>query len=90
MDLETNGHAQLIGDTRLTRIERRLTEITHTSEQRVAVLRDALADFTAAELSERDQEIARLKEQVTELQQKLEAKTAIDHEVAEIAQRLDA
>jgi hypothetical protein len=59
-----NGHAQpapRAGDVRLARIERRLAEIAESGEQRAAVLRDAIADFVAAELASRDGEITSLK-----------------------------
>jgi hypothetical protein len=74
-----NGHAEPVTrawDARLTRVEQRLAglpvEIHETSEQRVLILRDALADFAAAELAKRDKEIVSLQKQLADLQQKLE------------------
>jgi hypothetical protein len=64
-------------------------EIHETSEQRVLILRDALAEFAAAELAKRDEEIVRLQKQLANLQQKLEQQTAIDQRVHEISARLE-
>jgi TolA-binding protein len=71
-------------------MERRLSEVTANSEQRIAILREAMAHFAARELAERDERIATLKKKVAELTQELEQKTAIDQQVAEIVKRLDA
>jgi len=73
-----NGHAEPVTrawDARLAAIEQRLVEIAETGEQRVAILRDAFADFTAAELAQ--------------LERELEQKTAVDQRVHEIAMRLE-
>jgi hypothetical protein len=89
----TNGHAQpapRAGDARLARIERRLAEIAESGEQRAAILRDAIGDFVAAEFAQRDGEIVNLKKHIGDLERKLEQKTAVDQQVAEIATRLDA
>ena len=64
-------------------------EIAETGEQRVAILRDAFADFTAAELAQRDGEIRTLKQRIAELERELEQKTAVDQRVHEIAMRLE-
>jgi hypothetical protein len=73
----------------LARIEQRLADIPATSEQRVSILRDAMADFTAAELARRDEEIALLKEQVADLTHRLDQKMVVDQQVHEIATRLE-
>jgi len=70
-------------------MERRLAEIAETGEQRIVILRDAIADFAAAELAKRDDEIASLKKQLADLQQKLEQQAAIDQRVDEISARLE-
>jgi len=95
-EVKPNGHAEpatRAWDARLARIERRLAampaEIAETGEQRVAILRDAIADFAAAELAKRDEEIERLKKQLADLQQKLEQQAAIDQRVHEISARLE-
>ena len=70
-----NGHAEPVTrawDARLAAIEQRLVEIAETGEQRVAILRDAFADFTAAELAQRDGEIRTLKQRIAELERELE------------------
>lgn len=77
-------------DTRLMLIERRLSEVTENGEQRLAILREAMAHFAARELAERDERIATLKRQIAELTQKLDQKTAVDQQVHEIIKRLDA
>jgi len=66
-----NGHAEpamRAWDARLAAIERRLAalpaEIAETGERRVVILRDAIADFAAAELAKRDEEIVSLKKQL--------------------------
>jgi chromosome segregation ATPase len=64
-------------------------EIHETSEQRVLILRDALADFAAAELAKRDGEIVSLQKQLADLEQKLEQQAAIDQRVHEISARLE-
>jgi hypothetical protein len=87
-----NGHAEPVPratDARLAMIERRLAEIAEGGEQRVAILRDAIADFVAGELRERDDEIVSLKKQLADLQQKLEQEAAIDQRVNEISARLE-
>ena len=87
-----NGHAEpvtRVTDARMARIERRLTELAESGEQRVMVLRDAIADFVAGELRERDEEIVSLKKQLADLQQKLEQQAAIDQRVHEISARLE-
>jgi hypothetical protein len=87
-----NGHvepATRAWNAHLARIERRLAEVAESGEQRVAILRDALADFTAAELAQRDHEIVTLKKHIAELEHKLEQKTAVDEQVHEIAARLE-
>src|SRR5215831_11949139 len=91
-----NGHAEpamRAWDARLAAIERRLAalpaEIAETGERRVVILRDAIADFAAAELAKRDAEIVSLKKQLADLQQKLEQQAAIDQRVHEISARLE-
>ena len=87
-----SGHAEpatRAWEAHLVRLERRIAEIAETGEQRVAILRDALADFTAAELAQRDGEIRTLKKHIAELEHKLEQKTAVDEQVHEIAMRLE-
>ncbi len=73
-----NGHAAPLPrrttDAQLARIEKRLAAIADANEQRIAVLRDAIADFTAAEFRERDEQIAALKNEVAELRNKIEIK----------------
>ena len=91
-EAKPNDHAEPAArtwDARLARIEQRLAEIAETGEQRVAILRDAMADFAAAELARRDEEIAALKKQLADLQQKLEQQAAIDRRVNEISTRLE-
>jgi len=90
------GHAEpatRAWDARLAAIERRLAalpaEIAETGERRVVILRDALADFAAAELAKRDEEIVSLKNQLADLQQKLEQQAAIDQRVHEISACLE-
>ena len=70
-EAKPNGHAEPVTrawDARLAAIERRLAalpaEIAETGERRVVILRDALADFAAAELAKRDEEIVSLKKQL--------------------------
>src|SRR5215831_7535113 len=91
-----NGHAEpamRAWDARLAAIERRLAalpaEIAETGERRVVILRDAIADFAAAGLAKRDEEIVSLKKQLADLQQKLEQQAAIDQRVHEISARLE-
>jgi hypothetical protein len=97
-ETKTKPHARAepvtrVWDARLTRIEQRLAalpvEIHEASEQRVLILRDALADFAAAELAKRDAEIVSLQKQLADLQQKLEQQAAIDQRVHEISARLE-
>ena len=95
-EAKPNGHAEpamRAWDARLAAIERRLAalpaEIAETGERRVVILRDALADFAAAELAKRDEEIVSLKKQLADLQQKLEQQAAIDQRVHEISARLE-
>src|SRR5215831_19217287 len=95
-EAKPNGHAEPVTrawDARLAAIERRLAalpaEIAETGERRVVILRDALADFAAAELAKRDEEIVSLKKQLADLQQKLEQQAAIDRRVHEISARLE-
>src|SRR5262249_12260670 len=95
-EAKANGHAEPVTrawDARLATIERRLAalpaEIAETGEQRVAILRDAIADFAAAELEKRDEEIVNLEKQLADLQQKLEQQAAIDQRVHEISARLE-
>jgi len=91
-DAKTNGHADPSSrawDAHLARIERRIADIAEAGEQRIVVLRDALADFTAAELAQRDGEIRTLKQRIAELERELEQKTAVDQQVHEIAMRLE-
>jgi len=66
-EAKPNGHAEpatRAWDARLAAIERRLAalpaEIAETGERRVVILRDAIADFAAAELEKRDEEIVSL------------------------------
>ena len=69
-EVKTNGHAEpamRAWEVRFVAIERRLAEIAETGEQRVAILRDAIGDFAAAELAKRDDEIASLKKQACRL-----------------------
>src|SRR5262245_4768403 len=97
MTMQTNGHASQptarAWDARLMAIERRLAalpgEVTETGEQRVTILRDAIADFVAAELAERDEEIVNLKKQLADFQQKFEQQYAIEQRVHEISARLE-
>jgi len=87
-----NGHAEPVTrawNAHLARIEQRLVEIAEASEYRVAILRDALADFTAAELAQRDGEILSLKKHIAELECELRQKTAVDEQVHEIAMRFE-
>jgi chromosome segregation ATPase len=77
VEAKTNGHAQLI--------EQRLAAIT---EQRVAVLRDALADFVAAELAFRDDEIESLKRHIADLEQKIKQQAIIYERGHEISAQL--
>src|SRR5215831_2186925 len=51
-------------DARLAVIERWLVDMAESGEQRVLILRDAIADFAAAELATRDDEIVSLKKLV--------------------------
>src|SRR5262249_12805971 len=95
-EIKPNGHAEpatRAWDKRLGAIERRLAalpaEIAESGEQRVAILRDAIADFAAGELRERDEKIAALKGEIADLQQKLEQQAAIDQRVHEISARLE-
>jgi hypothetical protein len=91
-EAKTNGHAEpatRAWDARLARLERRLADIAEIGEQRVMVLRDAIADFAASELARRDAEIVSLKKQLADLQQKLEQQAAIDQRVHEISARLE-
>jgi hypothetical protein len=91
-EAKPNGHvepATRTWDDRFARIERRLGEIAEAGEQRVAILRDAIADFCAGELEKRDDEIVSLKKQLADLQQKLEQQAAIDQRVHEISARLE-
>ena len=88
----TNGHAEpatRAWDARMTMIETRLAHMAESGEQRVLVLRDAIADFLASEMVERDQEIVTLKKQFADFQQKLEQQVAIDQRVHEISTRLE-
>src|SRR5215472_2013328 len=88
---EINGHIEPVRatDTRLAVIERRLAEVAEKGEQRVAVLRDAIADFVASEMAERDDEIMTLKKELADLQQTLKQQAAIDERVHEISTRLE-
>src|SRR5215472_464944 len=95
-EAKPNGHAEPVTrawDARLAAIERRLAalpaEIAETGEQRVVILRDALADFAAGELRERDEKIAALKGEMADLQQTLKQQAAIDERVHEISARLE-
>jgi predicted component of type VI protein secretion system len=65
-------------------IERRLAVIAESGERRVLILRDAIADFAAAELAKRDEEIVNLKKQLADLQQKLEQQSAINQRVHDV------
>jgi hypothetical protein len=71
-------------------MERQLKQVAETSEQRVQVLRDAIADFVAAELEQRDEEMASLKNQIADLERQLQQKTAVDQLVNEAVARLDS
>jgi hypothetical protein len=91
-EAKPNGHAERATratDTRLARIEQRLAEIAETGHERVLILRDALADFAAAELAKRDDEIVSLQKQIADVQHKLEQQAAIDQRVHEISGRLE-
>jgi uncharacterized membrane protein len=95
-EIKPNGQAEpatRAWDKRLGAIERRLAalpaEIAETGEQRVVILRDALADFAASELCERDEKIAALKGEMADLQQMLKQQAAIDERVHEISARLE-
>jgi hypothetical protein len=88
-----NGHAEPVTkawDARLARIEKRLADMAEAGEQRTVVLRDAIGDFVASEMAERDREIVALTQGIADLERKLEQKAAIDQQVTEIAMRLDA
>jgi DNA repair exonuclease SbcCD ATPase subunit len=88
---KANGHAEPVTrawDDRFAQIERRLAEITESGEQRVLILRDAIADFAIAQLEKRDDEIVSLKKQLADLQ-RLEQEAAIDQRVNEISARLE-
>jgi flagellar biosynthesis/type III secretory pathway ATPase len=87
---ETDGHAQPVKQAWAANIERRIAEVEQNGEQRVLILRDALADFAAAQLAQRDNEIALLKKHITELEQKLQQKSEVDVRVEEVIKRLDA
>jgi hypothetical protein len=90
--LEANGHAEPMPrawDARLAAIERRLADIAGSGEHRVAVLRDAIADFVASEMAERDHQIATLRKNIADLERKLEQKTVVDRQVAEVAAQLE-
>jgi hypothetical protein len=91
-DAKANGHAEpatRAWDAHLARLERRIAEIAETGEQRIVVLRDAIGDFCAAELAQRDDEIRTLKKHIADLEQKLQQKSAVDEQVHEIAMRLE-
>src|SRR5215471_16353005 len=95
-EAKANGHAEPVTrawDARLGAIERRLAalpgEIAETGEQRVAILRDAIADFAAAELARRDEEIVSLKKRIVVLEHQREQRTAVDQQVHEFATRLE-
>src|SRR5215472_12212840 len=91
-EAKANGHAEPVTrawDARLATIERRLADIVESGEQRIVILRDAIADFAASELAKRDEEIVSLKKQLAELQQKLKQQAAIDQRVHEISNRLE-
>ena|SRR5215472_5674980 len=91
-EIKPNGHAEpatRAWDKRLGAIERRLAALPAEIEQRVVILREALADFAAAELAKRDEEIVSLKKQLADFQQKLEQQAAIDERVDEISARLE-
>jgi hypothetical protein len=74
-------------DERLVRIEHRLAEIAKSGEQRVTVLRDAVADYTAAEWAKIEVcwQIATLKKQIVDFERQIEKTMAVDQQVAEIA-----
>src|SRR5262249_171754 len=91
-EAKPNGHADpptRAWDARLAAIERRLAALAESGEQRGAGLRDAVAEFAAAELAKRDAEIVNLKKQLADFQQKLEQEAAIDQRVDEISARLE-
>jgi hypothetical protein len=91
-DAKANGHADPSSrawHAHLARLERRIAEIAETGEQRIVILRDAIADFAAGELRERDEKIAALKGEIADLQQKLKQQAAIDERVHEISARLE-
>src|SRR5262252_1674860 len=95
-EAKANGHAEPVTrawDARLATIERRLAalpaKIAESGEQRVLILRDAIADFAAAELAKRDEQIVSLQKQLADFQQKLEQRAAIDRRVNEISARLE-
>jgi hypothetical protein len=73
----------------LARIERRLADIAEAGEQRIVILRDAIGDFCSAELAQRDDEIRTLKKHISDLENRLAQKTAVDEQVHEIAMRLE-
>jgi hypothetical protein len=92
LDEAKNGHAEPAArawDARLARIERRLADIAEAGEQRIVILRDAVADFAAVELAKRDDEIVTLKKHIGDLERKLAQKTMVDEQVHEIAMRLE-
>ena len=70
IDEAKNGHAEpvtRVWNARFAKIERRIAEIAETGEHRVAILRDAIGDFCAAELAQRDREIVTLKKHMPTL-----------------------
>jgi hypothetical protein len=89
-EVKTNGHAEPAWDARLAKLERRIADIAATGEQRVAILRDAIGDFCAAELAQRDAKIGILEKHISDLEKQLEQKSSVDQQIHEIAMRLDA
>jgi hypothetical protein len=88
-EVKTNGHAEPAWDARLATLERRIADIAKTGEQRVAILRDAIGDYAAAELAKRDDQIGSLKEHIAKLENQLAQKTLVDRQVAEVGAQLE-
>ena len=79
----TDGNVVPIPSAALARLEHRLAE---AGEQRVLILRDAVGDFVANELEQRDQDIVELKSEIENLRQILAEQQAVtDRLPAEIA-----
>jgi hypothetical protein len=88
-EIRTNGHGEPAWDARLAKLERRIANIAETGEQRIAILRDAIGNHYAAELAQRDDEIATLKKHIADLKNQLQEKMRVDRQVAEIGMQLE-